>query len=125
LDNTSFQCAVNNRYLSATGYLTVLYTVSQSSTSGVPITRSTTVTLSQLSIGLWTHSPLILYIISVTSNNNYVGILYTSSSSLTIRASPSTTGMNNYVQCYDCDNPRINACIDGPNLLAISTHHRY
>ena len=49
LDKTSFQCVVNDHQLSAIGYLTVLYTVSSSSTSAVPITPSTT--LSQLSIG--------------------------------------------------------------------------
>ena len=51
LDKTSFQCVVNDHQLSAIGYLTVLYTVSSSSssTSAVPITRSTT--LSRVSIG--------------------------------------------------------------------------
>ena len=50
LDNTSFQCVVNN-HLSMTGYLTVLYMVLPTST--VPITRSTstTCTLAQSSMG--------------------------------------------------------------------------
>ena len=47
LDGTSFQCVVNHQ-LSATGYLTVLYTVS--STSTLPVTMS--LTLPQLSTGM-------------------------------------------------------------------------